>query len=176
MDAIISKNTRIRYPEDFRVGKFSIVDDFCYFSTRVEIGMATHIAPNCTVGGGREYLFQVGDYSSVSSGVRVYCASNDYVNDLVVLKPAGTNAIGDNLVCGDVLLGNYTGVGANAVIMPGNNIPEGVAIGSLSYIPAFFQFEPWTVYAGIPAKPVKVRNRERILDQIKLMDLNTGRV
>jgi acetyltransferase-like isoleucine patch superfamily enzyme len=166
MSAIVSPHIRVRYPEHFVVGDHSIVDDFCYFSTRVIIGLCAHVASGCSVAGGREHRFELGDYSSLSSGVKVWCASNDYVNDLVVLLPPGV-ALGDRPLAGDVTFGRYTGVGANAVLMPGNAIPEGVAIGALSFVPPAYPFQPWTVYGGIPIRPLRDRNRSNVLLQVE---------
>lgn len=165
MKAIVSPNTRIRYPEFFTIGDDSIVDDFCYFSTRVTIGACSHIASGCSIAGGVDHQFVLGDYCSLSSGVKVWCASNDYVNDLVVLVPLGTGDIGDHPIKGDVIFEDYTGVGANAVVMPNNRIPEGTVVGALSYVPPAVKFEPWTVYAGIPVRPIAARNRTNVLAQ-----------
>ena len=60
-------------------------------------------------------------------------------------------------------MGKFTGVGTNSVIMPGNDIPEGVTIGALSFVPSGYQFEPWTVYAGRPIRAIKKRNRANIM-------------
>jgi acetyltransferase-like isoleucine patch superfamily enzyme len=70
-------------------------------------------------------------------------------------------------ITGDVSLGDHSGVGANSVVMPRNEIPDGVAIGALSLVPPEFSFEPWTVYAGIPIAPLKARNRESVLRQVE---------
>ena len=156
---IISENIRIRCPEQFCVEDHSVVDDFCYFSTKVKIGQYCHIASNCTVAGGKDYTFEIGDFSSLSSGVRIYCTSNDYVNGLVCLLSAELKDIEDNITAGDVVLGKYTGVGANTVIMPNNRIPEGTTIGALSFVPVNFPFLPWSVYAGTPIKLIKKRNQ-----------------
>lgn len=158
MTSIISPNIRARAA--LTVGEGSIIDDYCYFSTRVIVGRGSHIANNCTIAGGSLYLFTLGDYSSVSAGVRIWCSSNDFVNDLIAIGVED-----DPTICGDVALGDYSGVGANAVVMPDNDIPEGVAIGALSFVPASYAFAPWTVYAGVPIRPIKARNRERVLRQ-----------
>jgi len=165
MKPIVSGNTRIRYPDCFEVGEYSIVDDYCYFSTRVKIGFCSHVANNCSVGGGRERLFSLGDFSSLSAGVKVWCSSNDFENDLVTVVPAKID-IGDRPIVGDVIFENYTGIGANAVVMPDNVIPEGTTIGALSFVPPHFEFEPWTVYAGAPIRRISSRNRERVLAQV----------
>lgn len=169
MKPIISLNVRIRYADRFEVGEFSIVDDYCYFSTRVKIGFCSHIGNNCSIGGGPDHLFSLGDFSSLSAGVKVWCTSNDFANDLVAIVPPAAGKIGDNPITGDVIFENYTGAGANSVIMPNNVVPEGTTIGALSYVPARFPFEPWTVYAGAPIRRIGSRNRERVLAQAELM-------
>ena len=162
---IISPNIRVRHPSDFFVGEGSIVDDFCYFSTKVRVGRFSHIANGCSVAGGGAYMFTLGDYSSVSAGVKIWCTSDDYVRDLVTIIPAGLPAIKENLITGDVSIGHYTAIGANAVIMPANEIPEGTTVGALSFVPTAFAFEPWTVYAGIPIRRIAARDRDGVLRQ-----------
>ena len=169
MNPIVSKNCRIRNPENFKVGKYSIVDDFSYFSTKIKIGKCSHIASGCSIAGGSKFQFSLEDYCSVSSGVKIWCSSNDFVNDLVIIKPENTK-LADKPIQGDVIIGNYCAVGANTVIMPNNKIPEGVSIGALSFVPQNFKWKPWTVYAGVPIKPIKARNKKRILEQIKEME------
>jgi acetyltransferase-like isoleucine patch superfamily enzyme len=110
-------------------------------------------------------MFTLGDYSSVSAGVKVWCASDDYVRDLVTIIPAGFSAVKENLITGDVTIGHYTAIGANAVIMPSNEIPEGTTIGALSFVPTAFTFEPWMVYAGIPIRRIAARDRDAVLRQ-----------
>jgi acetyltransferase-like isoleucine patch superfamily enzyme len=166
---IVSPNIRVRYPEVFEVGQFSIVDDYCYFSTRVKIGLCSHIANGCSVGGGRERLFALGDFSSLSAGVRVWCASNDFARDIVAVVPPNVGDIGEDPVVGDVIFENYTGAGTNSVIMPNNVVPEGTTIGALSYVPPHFPFEPWTVYGGVPIRPITLRDRDRVLAQVQII-------
>jgi len=165
---IISPNARIRHPEHFEIGEYSIVDDFCYISTRVRIGVCSHVASGCSIAGGAARLFTLGDFSSLSSGVKIWCTSDDFANDIVCIMPAGID-VKSNVIEGDVTLGHYTAVGANAVVMPGNQVPEGTVIGALSYVPASFQFEPWAVYAGVPVRRVGSRNREAVTRQAALL-------
>ena len=157
---IVSPNIRLRVEDHFEIGEHSIVDDYCYFSTRVRIGDWTHIATGCSVAGGPERLFSIGDFSSLSAGVRVWCTSNDFVNDAIMIGAAEG-------ITGDVSFGDHIGVGANSVVMPGNDIPEGVAIGALSFVPVGFEFEPWTVYAGVPIARIANRNRDGVLRQVE---------
>lgn len=176
MKPIISPNIRIRYPDRFEAGNFSVVDDYCYFSTRVKIGFCSHVANNCSVAGGPDRFFSLGDFSSLSAGVKVWCTSNDFSNDLVTIVPEDAGKIGDEPVTGDVIFEHYTGAGANSVIMPDNIVPEGTTIGALSFVPPRFQFEPWSVYAGTPVQRVGPRNRERVLQQVALMRERLGKL
>ena len=53
-------------------------------------------------------------------------------------------------------------VGANSVILPGVTIGQGAAVGANSLVAK--DCDPWTIYAGSPAKPINRRPRERILE------------
>lgn len=170
---IISPNTRIRYPQELVVGEGSVIDDFCYLSTRIRIGRYCHIANNCTIAGGPELRFELGDYSSLSAGARVWCSSNDFVRGIIALLPA-ENGPDEHALKGDVIFGRLTGVGSNSVVMPGNHVPEGVAIGALSFVPSGFHFEPWTVYAGVPIRPIAERDRASVLGQLERLGLDAG--
>jgi len=165
LKAILSPHIRIRHPELFQAGEYSIVDDFCYFSTRVTLGLGCHVASGCSIAGGKEQLFSMGDLSSLSSGVKIWCSSNDFASGLIAMPPPGFPAAELGIRCGDVTLGPFTGVGANTVILPANCIPEGVAIGALSLVPAEFPFESWTLYAGSPVRKIGKRDRDKILRQ-----------
>lgn len=167
---IVSPNIRVRVPKEFDIGGGSIVDDFCYFSTKVKVGRYSHIASGCTIAGGPSRLFVLGDFSSVSAGVRIWCTSNDYVNDLVAIAPPGMGSLKDGLITGDVILSNYTGVGANAVIMPDNAIPEGTVIGALSFVPPRAKLDPWSVYAGTPVRLICARNKKRVMEQVASLE------
>jgi acetyltransferase-like isoleucine patch superfamily enzyme len=156
------------------VGPYSIVDDFCYFSTRVTIGRCCHIAANCSVSGGPEREFRLGDFSSLSAGVRIWCTSDDFANDIVTIVPPELSEdlkdLKPHLITGDVLLENFTAVGANSVIMPRNHIPDGTVIGALSFVPVNFSFRPWAVYAGIPIRFIRERNKKNVLDAFEKME------
>ena len=169
MKPIISPNIRIRHPEHFEVGAYSIVDDYSYFSARVRIGFCSHIASGCSVAGGEAHLFTLGDFCSLSSGVKIWCSSDDFVNDIVTILPPGVGDVKQHVISGDVSFANCTAVGANSVVMPGNDIPEGTVIGAVSFVPAAFPFEPWSVYAGSPIRLVGRRNREAVSAQAKIL-------
>lgn len=168
--AIVSKSIRVRHPERFSVGEHSIVDDFCYFSTAIQIGRFAHVANGCSVGGGAGHAFTLGDYSSLSAGVRVWCASDDFARSLVFVPPPDFEDVKEFLIEGDVSLARCTAVGANSVVMPSNAVPEGTTIGALSFVPPNFPFEPWSVYAGIPIRLLGRRDRAAVIRQVDRLE------
>ena len=131
--------------------------------------LCAHIASGCSVAGGRDPLFTLGDLCSLSSGVKIWCSSDDFVNDLVTIIPPGVEDVKQHFISGDVTFGHYTAAGSNSVVMPGNEIPEGTVIGALSFVPAGFSFEPWAVYAGTPIRRIGSRNRETVAAQATLL-------
>lgn len=151
------------------------MDDYCYFSTRVRVGLCSHIASGCSVAGGADRLFTLGDFCSLSSGVKIWCTSDDFVNDLVTLVPPGIESPKKHLITGDVSMGDYTAVGSNSVVMPKNAIPEGTVIGALSFVPPEFEFKPWAVYAGNPIRFIKPRNQAAVLEQARILGQHIGR-
>jgi acetyltransferase-like isoleucine patch superfamily enzyme len=172
---ILSANIRVRVPDHFAVAEGAIVDDYCYFSTRVEIGRWSHVAAGCHVAGGPARTFRLGDFSSLSAGVKIWCTSDDFVNDVVMILPPGLDDVKEHLVEGDVTLGRCTAVGSNSVVMPDNVVPEGTVIGALSFVPPRFAFEPWSVYAGTPVRRVRARNRDAVLAQVAKIEAHLAR-
>jgi acetyltransferase-like isoleucine patch superfamily enzyme len=170
VNPIISQNSRIRHPELLEIGEDSIIDDYCYISARLRLGRCTHVASGCSIAGGARYQCTIGNYSSLSSGVKIWCASDDFVNDVITIIPPDVENPKENFITGDVTLGDYTAVGSNSVIMPYNTIPEGSVIGALSFAPTNYPFKAWAVYAGTPVRYLRPRNRDSVLEQVRRLE------
>ena len=52
-------------------------------------------------------MFVLGDFSSLSSGVKIWCTSDDFRNDLVTIVPEGVGPLKESLISGDVIFDNY---------------------------------------------------------------------
>lgn len=162
-DFVLGEYVIIKKPHLVEVGDNVRISDFCRISSACEIGSDCEIACGAYISGGDgKYLFKMGSCSSLAAGVKVWLSSNDYVNELVTHSVPYVKEIE-----GNVTLEKYTGIGTNSVIMPNNHIPEGVSIGALSFVPSNYKFEPWTVYAGSPIRPIKKRNKENVLKTLK---------
>jgi acetyltransferase-like isoleucine patch superfamily enzyme len=69
---------------------------------------------------------------------------------------------------GAVLMEEHANIGAGAIVLPGVTLAEGSVLGALSLISK--STEPWTIYGGIPAKPLKMRRRDAIVKGRELLD------
>ena len=114
--------------------------------------------------------FQIGQFCSLSSGVKVWCTSDDFVNDIITIVPSDIEPVKKHLIRGDVILEDYTAIGSNSVVMPKNHVPEGTVVGALSFVPVAFEFRPWSVYAGTPIRFLGPRNRESVMEQVRRLD------
>ncbi|MCC2624736.1 MAG: acetyltransferase (isoleucine patch superfamily) [Burkholderiales bacterium] len=157
----IGRTVYFRYPEEVEIGDNVIIDEFCYFTTAVKIGNYVHIAPSCSIIGGKESELIMSDYSGLAAGTRVLCGSDDYVNGPFT-NPTIPAEFRPNTKKGKVVVAKHAIIGTNVVIHPNVKIGEGAAVGSLSLVTK--DLEAWQVYAGIPAKIIKARNKELILD------------
>lgn len=164
MKPIISQNSRLRYPELFKMGDYSILDDFCYISTQVDVGIFYHIAANCVIAGGREHKFLAGNFGCLAAGVKVFCASDNFKEDISTILHEFTY-VKTNIVTGGVVTGDYVTIGAGSIIMPNNFIPNGVCLGANSFVPSNFEFEPWSIYAGNKLRKISERNMNNVLRQ-----------
>jgi galactoside O-acetyltransferase len=55
------------------------------------------------------------------------------------------------------MLGKYSQIGANSVLLPSARLGQGAILGALSLLKE--GIDEWTIYAGSPAKKIGLRNR-----------------
>jgi len=157
----IGKNVYFRYPEETIIGDNVTIDEFCYFSTSLEIGSNVHIAPFCSVIGGRKSKLIMEDFAGLSAGVRVICSSDDFISNIT--GPTIPIDFRPDCKIGSVRIKRHGLLGTNSVVHPNVIIEEGAATGSMTLVNA--SLEPWFVYIGIPARKHIERNKKAILEQ-----------
>jgi acetyltransferase-like isoleucine patch superfamily enzyme len=157
-NAIIGKTVRIRYPELVSIGENSIIDDFTYISTSLELTANVHIAAGCKLIGGQKAHISIGEYSTLAPNVTLAAGSDDYIGGiatpLVNIKYKG------DVQLGNISIGHHCIVGAHSVVLPDAILNDGAAVGALSLVKT--ELDAWCLYAGIPAKKIKKRNRDKI--------------
>ncbi len=164
-NVIIGKTVRIRYPKEVLIGDNSIIDDFTYISTALELGNFTHIATGCAIIGGRKAKITIGDFVNIAPSCQIVAGSNDYKGgDLV--GPAIPEGYCGKADIEDVTIDNHCLLGCQTVVLPGVNMPEGMATGAFSLVKKS-EYEGWAVYVGIPCKKLCDRERKDIISGSK---------
>jgi acetyltransferase-like isoleucine patch superfamily enzyme len=158
-NVIIGKTARIRYPELVEIGDNVIIDDFVYISTSLKIHSYVHISSGCKIIGGKESFVEFKEFSTLSPGVVLAAGSDDY-NDGIATPLVDTEYKG-NVEHGNIILNKHCIVGSNSVVLPNVIMEEGACVGALSLVKS--NLAAWGLYAGIPAKKIKDRNKENIL-------------
>jgi dTDP-4-amino-4,6-dideoxy-D-glucose acyltransferase len=161
-NAIIGKTVRIRKPGRVKVGDFTIIDDFTYISCGLTVGCYTHIGASGVLIGGDAHI-TIGDFVNIAPGCRIVAASNDFTGGGLV-GPTIPEEFAAKSIIADVFIGDHALFGTGTVILPGCHVPEGMSTGAMTLVTPDLKLEPWTLYAGIPAKPLKKRASEAILD------------
>jgi len=128
-------------------------------SAECYIGNHVHISTNVFIAGRAGFV--IDDYSGLASGVKALGTSDDFSGK--TLTGPTHDAFSTNVTEDGIKIGKYAVAGANAVIMPGADLGEGAILGSLSL--AKSPLRPWTIYGGVPARPLKERSRD-LLDLI----------
>ena len=160
-DVFISVNVEIRRPQLVSIGNHVAIDSGVYITTAAEVGDYVHMGPFITVIGGAQSKLIVEHFSSIAAGSRIIAGSDNFLGDgfTSVTVP---DEFRDTVKYSTIHIKRFAGIGTNAVIMPGVVIAEGTVIGACSLVTK--DTEPWTIYAGIPARPIKVRKREKMIE------------
>ena len=156
-NVIIGKTVRIRRPELVSIGDNTIIDDFTYISCAMEIGSNCHIASNVSISGGQDgKKLYMGDYSTISNGTSVHCASSDFRKCSLEIPsvPRGEQFGG---LAMDIHIGSYVTVGAHCCILPGCVVPDGTAFGAYTLISGTKELTPYHLYAGLNCKDLGKR-------------------
>ena len=159
-NVIIGRTVRIRYPELVEIGDDVIIDDFTYVSTALSIDGHVHIAAGCKLIGGRGATVSIGEFSTLAPNVVLAAGSDDYVAGIA--SPLVPPQYKGKVDVGTIELRRHCIVGANSTVLPAVTFDDGSAVGAQSLVKA--SLEPWSLYAGVPARFIKARDRDAILD------------
>jgi galactoside O-acetyltransferase len=156
-NSVVARNCTIIGLENITIGDNVRIDGFTSLIAprgRIKIGSFVHIATGCMLGA--RAGIDIGDFSSLSQGVRVFTAIDDFSgrrlsNATVPEELAGVQSA-------PVRIGAYVPVGSGSMILPGVSIEDGAAVGAMSLVQR--NLRGWTIHAGNPAKPIGERARD----------------
>ena len=161
-DVIISDLAVISRPELVSMGNHIAIDHWTYISTQVEMGDYIHIAPSVTILGGATALLKMGNFTNIGSGGRIICATNDFSQGL--LSPV-VPLEHQTIINEPIIFEDFATLGVNCSVLTGVTLSEGTIVGANSVITK--DTEPWMIYAGTPARPIKKRDNKRIFESAK---------
>jgi len=132
----------------FRAGRRTCVwnNVIIYHPAKLTLGNNVQIVPGCQInaGGGVE----IADNSMIGPGVFIWSQNHAYKRADILICDQGYE-------CLPVKIEEDVWVGAGAIIRPGVRLARGCVIAAGSVVTA--ATEAYTLYAGVPARPVRKR-------------------
>jgi len=163
IDFYMHEDVHISRIESAKFGDHVAVDKGFYCTTQIEVGDYVHIGPYVNIIGGAESKLVLEDFSFISVGTKIVAGSDDYTESNL-MGPLIPDKF-KKLILTTVTFEKFSGCGANCTILPGITLSEGSILCAGSLLNK--DTKPWTIYAGNPARPIKTRDKERILEQEK---------
>jgi len=158
-NVLISDKAVFYRPERIIIGNNVRIDDFCVIANNVILHNYIHIAIFACLLSDENSVIEMENFSGVAYQSLLLTNTDDYSGNFMT-NPTITKKF-RFIYSASIHVGCHGLVGTGTTILPGANIGEGASIGAKSLLtkPA----EPWKIYSGIPAKPIRDR-RKRILE------------
>jgi acetyltransferase-like isoleucine patch superfamily enzyme len=163
-DIYINDFVSISRPELVNLGNHIAIDFGFVCTTGLKISDYVHISSHVSVIGGKNTFLEIEDFCFISTGARIICGSEKFQGNGLI-GPLIPDEYKDEQILGSIVLKRFSGVCANSVVMPRVIMAEGSILGANSFLKQ--STEPWTIYAGNPAKPIKKRKNEIIYKYAK---------
>ncbi|MBE0515331.1 CatB-related O-acetyltransferase [Sulfurimonas sp.] len=147
---------------ELHIGKCSYIEDKCelrYYSCATS-----------------DYKFNVGNFTSIGNNCSFIMNGGHRVNYLSTHKffryfemPSKEWECVDELEGKNINIGSDVWIGAHSKVMSGANITDGVVLGTDTIVTSTQDLEPFGIYVGHPARLVRFRYDEKIIEKILLL-------
>ena len=138
-----------------RIGSNVRIDPFCVITCKqLTLGSYIHVGSGCSFSGSAR--IEIEDFSTLSHHCMVFSSSDDYSGRSMTnpMVPAEYTDVHTE----DVSVRRHTILGARSILLPGATVKEGASTGAGTLVKG--TLDPWTIYTGSPAKPLKPRSRQ----------------
>lgn len=153
---LVDHGSFCKYKLESTFGDYVVLDYNVFSSVIMDIGDWVHIAPQVAIIGGRTSKLVMGHFSGISAGGKVICGGDDFASGSLMNPQVPSKYRISNITT--VTFEPFSCIGVNSVVMPGITLGEGAVVGSNSTLTK--DAEPWTIYVGSPARPIKKRPNE----------------
>jgi acetyltransferase-like isoleucine patch superfamily enzyme len=154
-DVLISRYARIYSMKTIEIGSNVRIDDFCLLSGKIKIGSHVHVsAYSSLVGGDAGVVLE--DFVNISERVAIFAKTDDF-SGATLTNPTIPEKY-KNVVEAQVILKKHVIIGVGGSVLPGVTLGEGSVVGAKSLVKK--STEPWSIYAGLPARKIKDRKRD----------------
>lgn len=141
-----------------------IVGEFTYFG---DVDFESHVTHFYDFNGDK---LIIGKFCQIAAGVNFIMNGANHQMNAVSTYPfyifegwEAKTPVNDKMpLKGDTVIGNDVWIGQNAVILPGVHIGDGAIIGLNSVVGS--DVEPYTIVAGNPAKPLRKRFDDEMIE------------
>jgi acetyltransferase-like isoleucine patch superfamily enzyme len=140
-------------PEAITLGDRVRIDDFCRLEggQGIEVGRHVHVSSFSSIIGGGRCL--IGDMADVAHGARIITGSDQPDAAMSTTSPREWR----HVVTSTIVLDHLSFVATNAVMMPGTSLGIGAIAAAGAVVT--MAVPPWEVWAGVPARPLRPRDR-----------------
>lgn len=113
----------------------------------------------------------IGNYCSIAPGCRFLLSGEHNLNTITTfpLKARKFGAIGEARDKGNIIVNDDVWIGADSIICAGVKIGQGVVIGAGSVVTK--DVPPYAIVCGVPAKIIKYRFSESIIQKLVKTDI-----
>lgn len=164
LDVFVSKNTEIKRPHLVEIGNHVAIDSGFYCTTELILGDYIHIAPYVTIIGGEHSKLYMKHFTTIAAGSRIICGSDLHLGAGLV-GPTIPTEYRDTTIFSTIIFEEFASIGTNVVVNAGVTLAQGSVVGANSFVTK--DTEPWTIYVGNPAKPMKQRKKETMIEYAK---------
>ena len=160
-DVLIHSTAVIVDCSKISIGSRVRIDPFVIISTRggVEFGNNIHIGGHSVMAG--QAAIRLDDFVNISHYVGIFTTNEDLSGRTLShpTVPAGFSAAR----IASISFGRHSAVGTGSLVLPGARFAEGSVLGAMSRIGR--PMKPWTTYAGIPARRMRERQRDVLMQE-----------
>ena len=121
-------------------------------------------------GEGDDYKVRIGDFCSIGPNV-LFLLKSDHPVDHISTFPFKVKVLGEKYEAiskGDITLSDDVWVGANVTILSGVHIGKGAVVAAGAVVTS--DVPPYAIVGGVPAKVIKYRFSEVIIDRLCSFD------